>query len=148
MGDKQVNINNARDGIYKNVIEKIASDGVCPFCKEHLSSIHPNPLDERGYWIVTDNAYPYKAKKEHLLLIHKVHITNINEITPPAWKELHEIIIEESKKRSIEGGTFLFRFGNTGKTGASVQHLHCQLFEPDTESPEYDPSSGVLIRIG
>jgi diadenosine tetraphosphate (Ap4A) HIT family hydrolase len=97
---------------------------------------------------VTDNAYPYKAKKEHLLLIHKEHITSISEMTAPAWEELHTIINTECEKRNITGGTFLLRLGNTQETGASVNHLHCQIFQPDRDSPEYDQKTGVLVRIG
>ncbi len=148
MGNKKVNRQNARPGVYQEVINKIADDEICPFCPEHLSSIHPNPIEEKEYWIVTENAYPYAAKKEHLLLIHKSHITNISEMSPATWNELREIINTECEKRSIAGGTFLLRFGSTEQTGASVEHLHCQIFQPDRTSSEYNSKTGVVVRIG
>ncbi len=148
MGNEQVNRGNARPGVYQKVINSIADDGICPFCPEHLTRIHPNPIEEKEHWIVTENAYPYMANKEHLLFIHKSHITNISELTASAWEELRIIINAECKKRSIFGGTFLMRFGDTQHTGATVEHLHCQLFQPDVNSPEYDPKTGVVVRIG
>jgi ATP adenylyltransferase len=146
--DEHVNIDNARPGVYTDVIKKIEQDKICPFCPEHLLTIHPNPIEGKKYWVVTDNAYPYKPKKEHVLLIHKKHISNINELSPEAWVELKEIINTEQSKRNITGGTLMMRFGETKFTGASVTHLHAHLFQSDPDSEEYDRTKGVLTRIG
>jgi diadenosine tetraphosphate (Ap4A) HIT family hydrolase len=146
--DEHVNIDNARPGVYTDVIKKIEHDKICPFCPEHLHSIHPNPIEEKEYWIVTDNAYPYKPKKEHVLLIHKTHMSNISELSTEAWNELGTIINDEQKKRNISGGTLIMRFGETKYTGASVTHLHAHLFQSDPDNKEYDKTKGILTRIG
>ncbi len=146
--NKHVNINNARPGIYIDVIKKINQDKICPFCPEHLKSIHPNPLDEKEFWVVTDNAYSYKPNKHHVLLIYKTHITNVSELSYEAWRELKEIIDNEQKKRNINGGTIVMRFGDTKYTGASVSHLHAHIFQSNPDDKEYDKTKGILTRIG
>lgn len=135
-------------GQYKDVINKIAKDGVCPFCIEHLSKYHPNPIEEREYWVITDNAYPYTPKKHHKLLISKVHIEHFNQLTEPMLDELEAIVQELNDKLGIEGGTFVMRYGNTKYTGASVTHLHSHLYQSDPDGPNYDPKMGIVMRIG
>lgn len=148
MKKQHVDTNNARPGVYSEVIGNISESAICPFCPEHLRSIHPNPIDERENWIITDNAYPYTPKKQHILLIHKKHIGEVRELSESAWIELKEIIDEVSKKRNIHGGTFMMRFGETKFTGASVTHLHAHLFQSDPDSLDYNKKQGVLTRIG
>ena len=145
---KFVNLANARPGIYEKVIKNIQESSICPFCEEHIRDIHKNPLVEKEFWYVTDNMYPYKPTKEHLLLIHKKHIEHVSDLSKEAWEELFKIIKEETKKRNMEGGTFLMRFGNTKYTGASVSHLHCNLLQSDPENPEYEKAKGVITRVG
>lgn len=148
MSDEHVNLNNARPGVYSEVIKKIGENKICPFCPEHLHSIHPNPIQEKKYWLITDNAYPYKPKKEHILLIHKTHIGDVSELSNEAWIELKNIIDNLKSERNISGGSFIMRFGNTKYTGASVTHLHAHIFQSDPDNPEYDKSKGILTRIG
>jgi ATP adenylyltransferase len=135
-------------GQYGNVIKQIAKDGVCPFCKEHLNSYHPNPIDEKEFWFYTDNAYPYSPKKHHKLLILKRHVQHFNDLTEEEWLDLRKIISEETEKLGITGGTVVCRFGDTHFTGASVSHLHAHLFQSNPEDPKYDPKLGVIMRIG
>lgn len=144
----KVNLNNARPGVYAKVISEISDSGLCPFCEVRLSKIHPNPLEQKKYWTITNNAYPYIPKKEHILLIHREHIEDISELKTEAWIELQEIIRELTKTRNISGGTFMLRFGETKFTGASVVHLHAHLFQSDPEDPSYDPKKGVITRVG
>jgi len=136
------------DGKYGDVIKRIAEDGVCPFCPENLARYHKHPITEKKYWLLTDNMYPYKPSRYHRLLIHKGHIVHLKELSPEAWAELLEIIKEESARADIAGGTFVTRFGDTQYTGASVTHLHANLVQSDPGDPTYDPSKGLLTRIG
>lgn len=143
-----VDLNNARPGKYQEVIRRIGQDKICPFCKDHLNKIHPNPLDERRHWIITENAYPYAPKKQHLLLIHKKHVEDISEIKPEGWREFTTLIKRLSKDLRIEGGIVILRFGNTKYTGASVAHVHAHLFQSDPDHPDYDFKKGVITRVG
>ncbi len=140
------NTGNRPDGVYKQVIDKIKDDGVCPFCSEHLARYHKKPIIVDGrYWILTDNMYPYKGAKHHILLIHKKHIETIVDVLREAWNELLELARAETRRRAIAGGTFYLRFGDTSYTGASVTHLHANLISPDIGTKDREP---ILMRVG
>ncbi|MFA5934918.1 MAG: HIT domain-containing protein [Candidatus Paceibacterota bacterium] len=143
-----VDLDNARPGIYKKVIEDIKKSSICPFCPENIKNIHKNPIKVEKFWLVTNNMYPYKPAKKHLLLIHKKHIENINDLTKGAWEELLKIVKCENKKLNIEGGTFMMRFGAPKYTGSSVLHLHCHLIQSDPDHPEYEKTKGIMTRVG
>ncbi len=133
---------------YGQVIADIAKDGVCPFCPEHLKQYHKPELVEKKFWWVTDNMYPYKPTKRHRLIIHKKHISHMNELSVDAWAELLEIIKSETARLGITGGTFIERFGETKFTGASVTHLHGHIVQSDPDDPSYDKIKGLMMRIG
>ncbi len=149
---KLVNERNAWRAGYGHVIKGIATRGVCPFCSEYLHSYHKKPLVERKYWWVTENMYPYHPVRHHLLFIHKTHCEYITELSQSAWEELREIIAENIREKKIEGGAFVFRFGDTHFTGASVAHLHAHLVQSDPEHTDYTKEKkipeGVIARIG
>ena len=143
-----VNQNHARPGGYDKVIAEIAKKKLCPFCPEHLVEFHKLPIVEREFWLITDNQFPYKPSKWNKLIIHRVHIQHFSEISPLAWKELGEIIQEQTRALNMAGGSFFMRFGETKFTGASVSHLHCQLLQSNPDDPEYDPAKGIFTRLG
>lgn len=149
MSQQFVNPNNTQDrpdGKYGSVIADIQKDGVCPFCPDQLKKYHKNPIiEETSHWLVTNNMYPYKNTKHHVLLIHKEHIQSIQELSAEAWQELQQILLNTNNRLKIPGGTMFMRFGDTRFTGASVAHLHAQLVSSDPDNPEYAP---VLTRIG
>ncbi len=148
MKKKFVNLTNARPGIYEKVIKDIQESAICPFCPENINKIHKNPIVEEKFWLVTDNMYPYKPTKKHILIIHKEHIEHLADIKDGAWRELYKIIRSKSKDLDMMGGTFMMRFGDTKYTGASVSHLHCNLLQSDPEHPEYEKNKGVITRVG
>lgn len=146
MSERYINPKNARVESQQKVMEQIARDGVCPFCKEHLGKYHEKPITHTGkWWVVTENMFPYKDTRVHLLFIHKEHITTISEVTPSAMKELFHFINAVVMEYDIQGGTFLWRFGDTKYNGSSVHHLHAQLVVGDIDDPNHTP---VRVKIG
>ncbi len=148
MSDSFVNPNNTQargDNAYENVIKKIETDNVCPFCPEQLANYHKNPiLHETPSWLVTKNMYPYTGAKHHFLLIHKAHIIRPDEMSAQAQNELFGLIAWTTKEFNIPGATFFMRFGDTKFTGASVAHLHAQLVASNPSQEGYEP---VLARV-
>jgi len=140
------NTSHRPDGKYKGVISRIQEDGVCPFCPEHLSAYHKNPILKEGeFWLLTENMYPYEGAKYHILLIHKEHVETLEEVSEAAWMELKNLMDAFAKENDIPGGTLVMRFGDTACTGASVSHLHANLVSADGEDPDRDP---ILARVG
>jgi diadenosine tetraphosphate (Ap4A) HIT family hydrolase len=149
-GSHLVNMDNARVDDQREVMQQIIDDGVCPFCEENLEKYHPKPILFRtGYWIVTENAWPYKATKKHFLLVYRPsHLEKSEDLPPEALTDLAVVMARLSHEQGLTHGTLLMRFGDMAKTGATVKHLHIQLVQSDPDHPEYDPSVGLLTRIG
>lgn len=137
MSDTYVNVSNAirpeeaGNKNYQEILKKIESDKVCPFCANNLLNYHKHPILREGErWIVTTNMYPYKGSKHHFLFIHKEHI-NTFDMPVESFMELQQHVNWVVKENNIPGGTFMMRFGEL--TASTVTHLHAHLVTPDSE---------------
>ncbi len=121
------------------LMERIAQDGVCPFCAEHVRKYHPKPiLKETDHWFFTENMSPYVGTKHHFIFIYKPsHITTLSELPPEGWTDLHTILDWATAEYAIAGGTFALRFGASTRLSNSVAHLHAHFLEPDIDDPEH-----------
>lgn len=127
-----VDIENARGKTYKKTILQIIEDGVCPFCEEHLPKYHKEPIIRTTeFWILTTNQNKYPGSKTHLLAILRAHAENLEEIPIGALEDLNDLFVWSKKEFNISGGGYSMRFGDTKRSGATVKHLHAQLFEPE-----------------
>ncbi len=125
-----VNINNARKGEYKKVIEKIASTGRCPFCKENFV-YHKKPIFKRkNGWFLTGVSWPYKNTRCHLMILGEKHREEFAELKKKDFETISYLARWAIKKYKIKGGALAIRFGDTDYTGASVAHLHFHLISP------------------
>ncbi len=113
---------------YTRTLNAIIRGGFCPFCEEHLFKHHRRPLlDKTRHWLVTENAWPYTGSQFHLLLVTRIHIETIEEMSPAVWTDLHKQYQSLVKKYRIKGAALMIRSGDTRFTGASVNHLHAHL---------------------
>ena len=144
-----VNLRNARSEAQKKVMEQIIEDKVCPFCVEHLSKYHKNPILKEGeYWLFTNNQWPYKNTKHHILAIYKKHVEHLKDLPPEVGAELFKIFGEFSTERNMPGGAVTIRFGSNpklGNYGSTVNHIHAHLIEADLENEE---KAAVKFKIG
>lgn len=130
MKTKFVNIKNARKGEYENIIKKIASTGKCPFCKENFK-YHKKPIYRtKGKWFLTNNSWPYKNTKHHLIILGTEHKENFSELTNKDLEAVGFLAKFAIEKWKIKGGGIAVRFGNTNYTGASVSHIHFHIISP------------------
>lgn len=136
----QMDFNHARTDEQKNLMEKIAKDAVCPFCKENFMKYHPKPiLKENAHWLITENMSPYEGTKIHLIAVYKdKHVTMSNEIPLKHMGQMFELINWAIEKYNIEGGTILIRFGNSSYTGGSVDHFHAHLIIGNAKGTDKD----------
>ena len=126
-----VNINNARRGEYKKVIEKIAKTGKCPFCKENFK-YHKKPIfKQKGDWFLTGVSWPYKNTRYHLMILGEKHQENFSELKKEDLEAIFYLVRFAIKKYKIRGGALAARFGDSNLTGASVSHLHFHLISPE-----------------
>lgn len=146
--DKQqfVDLDNAREHDQKVVMQEIQAEEHCPFCLENLHKYHKRPILKEGtYWLLTDNQWPYKHTKVHLLLIYKEHATRLSELEPEAGKELLEFVQWAEVEYKVRGGGWAMRFGDTDYSAGTINHIHVQFLQPDLDSEGYEP---VRIKIG
>lgn len=123
-----LNLEHARLPAQKEKMAQIIKDGVCPFCPQYFKKYHDSVILRKGkHWLVTWNDYPYPETKYHFLIISKKHLIKINEISQPAGAELADHFKWLKKQYKINDGILLTRFGNTKKTGATIEHLHSHL---------------------
>lgn len=125
-----VDVKNARKGEYKKVIETIAKTGKCPFCKENFK-YHKKPIYKRKKdWFLTNNTWPYKNTKCHLIILGDRHKENFSELTKSDFESVAYLTNWAIKKWDIKGGGLAIRFGNPNLTGASVSHIHFHIISP------------------
>lgn len=125
-----VNKRNARKGEYRKVIEKIDGMGKCPFCPDNFL-YHKKPiLRRRGDWFLTENTWPYKDTRHHLIVIGKKHKENLLDLTDKDFQNVLALAKWAIKEYNIQGGALAMRFGNTNLTGASVAHIHFHILVP------------------
>ena len=141
-----LNLRNARTPEQQELMERIAVDGVCPFCVEHFKKYHPRPvLKETDYWFFTENISPYIGTRHHFLFVYKPrHITTPDELEPEALVDLFAVLDWARNEFGINGGTFAMRFGTAKKYANSVMHLHAHLIEPDVDDPTH---TGVKFPV-
>lgn len=125
-----VNPRFARKGEYEQIIKKIISERHCPFCAENFK-YHKNPiLKKTNNWFITESSWPYKNSERHFLIIGKKHKEYFPELSLNDFKEVKNLANWAIKKFKIKGGGLTLRFGDTNRTGSTVNHLHFHLIIP------------------
>lgn len=146
-----VNLNNARLDQQRQAMEKILEGGFCPFCREHLGKFHRKPiLKETAHWLLTENQWPYKNTKVHLLAIYKKHIETLGELKPKAGKELVELAKWIEIRYRLAGGTLALgmRFGEPEINCGTVRHLHAQFISAAITDRTDSNYESVRFRAG
>lgn len=139
-----VELQHSRSLEQTNVMERIAKRGECPFCIENLQKEHTLPIEEKKYWIVTENQYPYAQAKKHILIISKKHAERLEDLSLSAFKQLGTIVKELERLYMVESGALCMRFGNPQFNGGTVNHLHFHFIVP--KKPE-EGSEPLRFRI-
>ncbi len=142
-----VDLKNARKGEYKNVIGQILKTGKCPFCPEYFK-YHKKPiLQRKNGWFLTENSWPYKNTRHHLIIIGDTHKENFSELTKKDFEAAAFLTRWAIRKYKIQGGAFAMRFGNTTFTGASVSHIHFHIISP-AKNKKINRSKTVSFPVG
>lgn len=137
----------ARDEKQRKIMERIQTDGVCPFCAENFQKYHTEPIiKETENWIVTYNFSPYEGARYHFLFVYRPsHINFPSEMTDNSRIELFDLVEELAEKYNIEGGSFLLRFGDGMINGSSVEHLHAHLVVGERKA---DETEALKVKLG
>lgn len=144
---KYVHIAHSRDEKQREIMERIESDGICPFCAENFLKYHTEPIIlETNCWILTKNFSPYEGALHHFLFVYKpAHINSPGDMNTESRIELFDLVNRLSEEHNIEGGSILMRFGNGEINGSSVEHLHAHLV---VGVPRDENTEGLKVKLG
>ena len=141
-----VNLSNARRDDQRDIMRDIDEQGVCPFCPEHLTKFHKQPILRQGdHWLVTSNQWPYPYTSIHLLAISTYHAEKMADLQDGSFAELQQHALWAEATYRIAAGGLAMRFGDIGGNAATVRHLHAHFIVP---SPDRQPDEKVRFRIG
>jgi len=124
---------------YAELLEESQREGKCLFCPENLPEKN-SILYRSNSWTLILNISPYENAAVHLLLVPDQHITDISQITPLDWAEMHTLIAWAKEKFPVfkTGGALAIRYGTN--SGVTVKHLHAHYIAPVT-----NPDTGKCI---
>lgn len=119
---------NARTPEQLAEMERLERLGICLFCPEAVTTLHSQPIHWEGeHWTVISNAFPYNGTSLHLLLVPKVHVSDMIDLPSEAQQEFWTAL---SEIRQIYGLTHYglgVRSGDCRYTGATIRHVHAHL---------------------
>ena len=143
----ELNFEHARENQQKDIMIKASQNNSCPFCWELVEKYHPKPILQKGkWWWISENGWPYKGTETHLIFFYRDHVSRISEIFPEAFGELQTIIKWAEDRFNIKGGALFIRFGDTNRTGSSIQHIHAQLVVGNSEKGAN--SEALRVKLG
>lgn len=144
-----VNLENARLLEQTEVMETILNSGECPFCPENLEKYHKPPIILHGsHWVLTENQWPYRNTRVHLLAIHRRHVEKLLDLDSEDWSSLGVLMAWAENHFKIVGGGMVMRFGNPAHNGGTVRHLHAQLLVAEITDKKNERYTPVRIKIG
>ena len=66
-----------------------------------------------------------------LLIITKMHLRKLDDITSRVWSSFHEVVTWIESKYALPGGMLFMRFGDMRYNVGTVPHLHWNLWVPN-----------------
>jgi diadenosine tetraphosphate (Ap4A) HIT family hydrolase len=111
----------ARTDEQRRRMEKLEEQGVCIFCREHLTQ----PIEFEGeHWYVRKNDFPYAGTVAHYLIVPQLHVASFEELPDAAGAELWAFKRRLREQLDPLATATVERSGDMRYNGGSVAHLH------------------------
>ena len=133
-------LGNSRATDQLNEMRQLEAEGKCLFCPEQLDT-HPaqRVLNKINGWSITENRYPYKGARLHLLLIPTLHVSDILSLPPKLLADFWVALTWVKSAYALEFYGLGVRCGDCKYTGGTIQHLHVHVIVGDIENPGHEP---------
>ena len=131
---------NSRDAGQRAEMVRLEMGGTCVFCPEQLSAgPERRLLHQTTWWGVTENKYPYRGSRLHLLLVPAVHVPDILALSESALADFWKALAWVRENYALQFYGLGMRCGNCMFTGGTIEHLHVHVVVGDVEDPEHEP---------
>lgn len=125
---------NARSPEYATELLRIQRSRKCPFCPGGKTLVEGQDpiLAENDSWIAIQSHTPIANSDHHWVIFPKRHVTDLTEQNS---SETWDFLVLLKKLQKMFGGSgdvlcFSAREGNTEITGATVRHIHFNVYVP------------------
>lgn len=137
-------LGNARSQEQYDEMVRLEAAGECLFCPERLyPPVTDRVLLRNAEWAVVRNDFPYPGTSHHYMLIPRLHVERLNDLSVEAFAALHEILREFVEDLGLEYYGLGSRNGDPAHTGGTIRHLHLHLIVGDSQN-EGEPVRLVL----
>jgi diadenosine tetraphosphate (Ap4A) HIT family hydrolase len=133
-------LGNSRGAEQLNEMRRLEAEGKCLFCPEHLDTAPTQRVLMRtAGWSVTENRYPYRGARLHLLVIPALHVSDILSLPSDVLADFWVALAWIRETYSLEFYGLGARCGDCRYTGGTIQHLHVHVVVGDIENPNHEP---------
>ncbi len=139
-------LGNARNDAQRDDMSRLEASGICIFCPDHLEA-DQRVLHRTPQWTVTENKFPYRGTRLHLLLLPDEHVTDLLDLPVEAqldfWNALRWV-------RDHYGLTYYglaVRNGCCEFTGGTIRHVHVHVLQGDVDDPDHQPVRARLSSV-
>jgi dihydrofolate reductase len=119
-----------RNEAYRNQLQGILDEGVCPFCPGGETLRDQQIIKTTKYWFVKFNQHPLPNTAYHFMLTPLRHFTASEDITAEEWLDLCDIRRWLKSEYAMTGDAIYARSGELLVTGATVSHYHAHIIVP------------------
>ena len=102
-------------------------------------------LFDTKYWHVSINKFPYEGAELHFLISALDKVYDMRDMNDEMKLEIFDILEKLRDVYNIEGGALCYRFGDCGRSGASLKRVHLHVIMPEPEKKVRFPVGGHKI---
>lgn len=145
----EMRLDNARTPEQLGRMQKLKEAGACFFCDGNYLSFGASPsIFETTNWYVKKNDYPYEGSIHHYLVVPKLHVRRITDISPGAWAELPDIFKRLGSQLQVTGEGIFVRSGEMRFTGATLDHLHFHFLVGGPKPENGTLEDNITVTLG
>lgn len=133
-------LGNSRNDDQRQQMVDLESRGVCLFCPNGLAA----DTDQRialstDHWNVTENEFPYSGTRLHLLLVPKMHVSDLLHLDERARADMWTALDSIRRHFSLTFYGLGARNGDPRYTGGTIAHVHMHVIVGDVDDENHHP---------
>jgi ATP adenylyltransferase len=131
---------NSRSAEQTADMEQLEARGTCLFCAEHLDFDQEQiVLHRTARWTVTQNEFPYRGTKYHLLLVPNEHEVDVLDLPYETQIDIWEALAWAKREYALDFWSWAGRNGDCACTGGTIRHVHIHVVVGNVDDPDHIP---------